>query len=99
MQSGQGQWFALALRREFSAEAVSELSDQRPCVSSLSVIDHGGGALVACFDLQRVAALVVAHRWCRRRGLRRLLWFFSQVVVLWRLVVCVVRVRCCVWWC
>jgi hypothetical protein len=62
MQSGQGRWFALALRREFSAEAVSGLSDRRPGVSSLSVIAHGGGALVACFTLQRVAASVVAHR-------------------------------------
>jgi hypothetical protein len=68
MQSGQGRWFALALRREFSAEAVSGLSDRRPGVSSLSVIAHGGGALVACFTLHRVADSVVAHRWSTRAG-------------------------------
>jgi hypothetical protein len=57
----------LALRREFSAEAVSGLSDRRSGVSSLSLIAHGGGALVACFTLQRVAASVVAHRWSTAR--------------------------------
>jgi hypothetical protein len=52
---------------------------------------RGSGGL---FSLQRAAALAVAQRWWQQRWLSRLLWLFSQVVVVWCLVGCVVRVCC-----